>query len=248
MLLKRWTGVATVCLALGMPLGLGASAAMAGEPVVLELFTSQGCSSCPPADALMRDLRSDPNVIALTLPVDYWDYLGWKDTLASPANTQRQQAYARARGDRQVYTPQMVVNGVQHAVGSNLSAIKQAARSSRSKIGTSVPVSITGNDASIELDVGAAPSGSRAKKGTVWLVLYEDSEQVSIKRGENAGRKVTYYNVVKEMTPLGMWTGSAVHFALPRTDLKARGYEKCAVLLQAGNAGPIIGAAELKGL
>lgn len=223
-------------------------AAHAAGPAVLELFTSQGCSSCPPADALMRTLRSEPGIIALTLPVDYWDYLGWKDTLASPANSQRQRAYANARGDRQIYTPQVVVNGVAHAVGSDLASIRQAVRTSNSALGAKVPVSISVDERSVAFHVGDAPAGAKARKGTIWLVLYADAEQVSIKRGENSGRKVTYYNVVKEMTPVGMWDGSKAVFTLPRPELKARGYKKCAVLLQAGNAGPIIGAAELTGL
>lgn len=241
----RLAGTVLVLCAAGLT---SVPAAHAGSPAVLELFTSQGCSSCPPADALMRTLRSEPGIIALTLPVDYWDYLGWKDTLASPANTQRQRAYAKMRGDRQVYTPQMVINGVAHAVGSNLASIRQAVRTSSASIGARIPVSITSNDRSIDLHVGAAPAGAKASKGTIWLVLFDDTEQVTIQRGENAGRKITYYNVVKEMTPVGMWDGGKAEFSLPRPELKARGYKKCAVLLQAGNAGAIIGAAELTGL
>ena len=104
-------------------------AAQAGEPrAVLELFTSQGCSSCPAADRLLGDFASDPSLIPLSVPIDYWDYLGWKDTLASPADSARQRAYARVRGDRQVYTPQIVVNGAMHALGSDRAAIERAAR------------------------------------------------------------------------------------------------------------------------
>src|SRR5258705_11635190 len=111
--------------ALGMS-ALSASAVSAETRGVIELFTSQGCSSCPPADKLMGELIRDPSLVAFSLPVDYWDSLGWKDTLADPRNSERQRAYARQRGDRAVYTPQMVINGTAHVVGSDKAAIQQA--------------------------------------------------------------------------------------------------------------------------
>ena len=102
------------------------SAALAEPRAVIELFTSQGCSSCPPADKLAGELAQDPSLLVMSLPIDYWDYLGWKDTLASPGHTNRQRAYSKARGDREVYTPQVVVNGMAHVLGSDRSAIDSA--------------------------------------------------------------------------------------------------------------------------
>jgi hypothetical protein len=110
----------------------GATAGHAGEPrAVIELFTSQGCSSCPPADKLLGELARDPTLVAMTLPVDYWDYLGWKDTLALHGHTNRQRAYSQVRGDREVFTPQVIVNGVLHVLGSDKAAIERAIAQSR---------------------------------------------------------------------------------------------------------------------
>src|SRR5215467_1612925 len=119
-------------------------AASADPRAVVELFTSQGCSSCPPADKLLGELAKDPNVIALSLPIDYWDYLGWKDTLADKRFTARQKAYSHMRGDREVYTPQVVINGKVHAVGSDRAGIEEAIQQTTREIGVmSLPVSLT---------------------------------------------------------------------------------------------------------
>src|SRR5579871_4874003 len=132
---SRWSG------ALGLSLGVCAIIAIirpahADPRAVVELFTSQGCSSCPPADRLLGELAKDPSVVAMSLPIDYWDYLGWKDTLASPANSARQHAYARYRGDREIYTPQVVVNGKVHVPGGDEAAIEQAIAQTRHDRGT----------------------------------------------------------------------------------------------------------------
>src|SRR4051794_5128855 len=119
------------------------TAAAAETRAVVELFTSQGCSSCPAADKLLGELVQDPTIVAMSVPIDYWDYLGWKDTLASPAHTARQRAYAKIRGDRQVYTPQVVVNGTLHVLGSDKAAIERAiATSRRNPAPMSVPVTV----------------------------------------------------------------------------------------------------------
>lgn len=221
-------------------------AAGAEAPAVLELFTSQGCSSCPPADALLGELARRDGIIALTLPVDYWDYLGWKDTLASPANSERQRAYARVRGDRAVYTPQIVVNGLFHTTGHNDRAILAAVdRARRTLASEQVPLGVSFEGGSLHVRAGAAPAGTGHRDATLWLAFYSTAVTVEIGRGENAGRTVTYYNVAREMSPIGMWHGEPVDFELSKNDLKGRGYDGCAVLLQAGPAGPIIGAAML---
>lgn len=216
-------------------------------PAVIELFTSQGCSSCPPADAYLGELADEPGIVALSLPVDYWDYLGWKDTLASPANSERQRTYARSRGDRAIYTPQAVVGGVLHAAGNDAAALKAAVDEARARLrGNEVPLSVVSRDDKLVVMVGNAQADATLKSATLWMVLYSKEEEVTIRRGENAGRTIRYKNVVREMTPIGMWNGSVLSLHLPEQDVMSRGYDGCAVLLQAGPAGPILGAAVLQ--
>ena len=233
------------CLALPLAAGLAATALAAEVRSVVELFTSQGCSSCPPADKLLGELAGRPDVLAISFPVDYWDYLGWKDTLASPANTNRQKAYSIARGDRQVYTPQVVVNGTVHVVGSNGRQIEAALANS-----PPLPVPITmvaGTDATT-VTVGDAPSPGNAR-GTIWLAMYDDPVTVPIARGENTGRSVTYYNVVRKIRPIAMWKGKAMSVDLPKSEMDQTKVSHCAVILQTehdnGLPGPILGAATI---
>jgi hypothetical protein len=218
-----------------------AAGAEAAPRAVVELFTSQGCSSCPPADELLAKLARDPDVIALSLPVDYWDRLGWKDTLARHAFTERQMAYAGVRGDGQVYTPQAVVNGREHAVGSERSAIERAAAATAA--GLDVPLQIERGSDGIVISVGAAPGKPHAQ-GEVVLLPYVASREVAIGRGENARRKVTYTNVVGEIRVVAGWTGAAVRQSIPATALE--GYDGVVVLLQQGSTekpGAILAAA-----
>lgn len=211
---------------------------------VVELFTSQGCSSCPPADALLKRYAERTDIVALSLPVDYWDYLGWKDTLASPRNTQRQRAYARARGDGEVYTPQVVVNGVAHTVGSNASRIDHAlAESGAAFQARQVPVRVWHEGSALVVQAGEAPAGSDATEAIVWLAVVQKTVEVPVKRGENGGRTLTFYNVARELTPVGTWNGKSMAIRLARTALMRPETETCAVLLQKGEGGPIIGAA-----
>jgi hypothetical protein len=170
-------------------------AARAAEPrALLELFTSQGCSSCPPADKIIGELAADPSVIALSLPIDYWDYLGWKDTLASPVHSALQRAYARMRGDRQVYTPQIVVNGAMHVLGSDQAAIERTIALTDQKSGVmSVPVSLTVGDNGVNVKVESAEITHNA--GEVWLCPVAKAIAVAIGRGENRGHTIIYHNV-----------------------------------------------------
>ena len=217
------------------------------KKAVVELFTSQGCSSCPPADKLLGKLARRSDIIALTFPVDYWDYLGWKDTLASPAYGARQRAYAKARRDGEVYTPQVVIDGVTHAVGSRPSEIKQAIKRSRRKLKNArVPLKMRTEGDTLIITAGAAPQGARVKPATIWLALVKKSETVKIKRGENRGRTITYYQVVRDMTPIGHWTGKRVTIRLPKHHLQNRDADGCTVLLQQDTAGPVLAAAEMK--
>ncbi|MEQ8266003.1 MAG: DUF1223 domain-containing protein [Parvibaculum sp.] len=212
------------------------------RPVVVELFTSQGCSSCPKADAYLRELAAREDIIALSFNVDYWDYLGWKDTLASPAFTQRQRAYSRGLGLSGVYTPQMIVDGVVAGVGSHRDEIATAIAARAAKP-LAVDMSFADNGDSLTLDVGAGPAP--AKPATLWLVRYATEEKVEIRRGENRGREIAYAHAVRELTPIGMWNGAATRMTLPKSELLTRGYEGCVALLQAGDGGPILGAAQI---
>jgi len=229
------------CLALGAGAGVSlvAGSARAAEPidVVVELFSSQGCNSCPPADRLLGVLRDKPGVLALTFHVDYWDYLGWKDTLGGPDFSQRQYDYAKARGDMDVYTPQMVVNGAKQMVGSQRSEVFAVLEQSRTPKWP-VPVSIV--DRGKELVVEAAAGSGEA---TLWVMPILDHVSVKIEKGEMAGREETYTNVVRRLVPAAMWTGAATKVSLPKESLMTPDATGCVALLQKGKVGPILGAA-----
>jgi hypothetical protein len=209
---------------------------------VVELFTSQGCNSCPPADRLAAELARDPGNVLISLPVDYWDYLGWKDSFAKPVFTARQKAYARARGDMQVYTPQAVVDGVTHAVGSDSEAIDTAASAP-------LEVPVTGTIAGDQLRVDVAASSGNAKDAQVWLVPILSAASVAIGRGENAGATVTYTNIARDLRKLGDWKGEARKFDVSTADIRKLDADGAAILLQAndgGLPGPILGATIVK--
>ncbi|HEY8566105.1 MAG TPA: DUF1223 domain-containing protein [Beijerinckiaceae bacterium] len=209
---------------------------------VLELFTSQGCSSCPPADRLLTELAREPDVVALTFPVDYWDYLGWKDTLAHAAFTARQRAYAQGRGDRQVFTPQMVVNGKAQCVGSDRARVTGAI--AQGKLPVTVRVSEAGERIAVEIGAGTGA-------GEAWLLPVSRSREVAIGRGENRGRSATYANVVRGLVRLGGWHGAPARFEVPASAAQADGADSYVVLLQAateGRPGEILAAAKGPGL
>jgi len=223
----------------------------AGEPpkAVVELFTSQGCSSCPPADRVVYDLSKEPGIVALSFPVDYWDYLGWKDTLASPAFSARQRAYAEARGDRQVFTPQVIVNGKTSCVGSDRAQIGRAmTRAPAARQSLPVRIDLAEKGETLAIEVGRAePPAS----GEVWVLPVLKEREVAIGRGENRGRSVTYANVVRGMTRAGFWSGAQAHFEVPLTKARPADADSYVVILQAGEQekpGPILGAAKGPGL
>ncbi|MEM7192601.1 MAG: DUF1223 domain-containing protein [Pseudomonadota bacterium] len=221
-----------------------ASNGQSDSPVLLELFTSQGCSSCPPADALLDALRNKPGVITLSFSVDYWNYLGWHDTLSSPENSERQRDYAIARGDGKVYTPQVVVDGLRHVNGANEAAIEKAIRTAERQLkDLKVPVSMRAEGDSLVVDVDAAPKGSDMREATVWLAVAKDSETVEIKRGENRGETVTYSRPVRDLMPVGIWKGDAMSVRLPLKDLHSIGGDFLVAMLQVEGYGPILGVA-----
>lgn len=214
---------------------------------VIELFTSQGCSSCPPADALLKTLSERKDIIALTLPVDYWDYIGWKDTLASSRNTERQRAYADAFGSGPIYTPQVVVNGAAQALGSDANEIRAAIDATyMATASRRVPVNFWNYGNNVIIETGAAPPGSEVKDATIWMAVVEKSVSVSVKSGENAGKTLTYTNVVHELTPIGLWNGRPSTIRLAMASVMRPEIEALIVLIQEANAGPIIGAARLE--
>lgn len=199
---------------------------------VLELFTSQGCSSCPPADRILRQLSRDPSVLALSFPVDYWDYIGWKDTLAAPTYTARQKAYAMASGNGQVYTPEVIVNGLADAVGSDLQAIEQAERATAKRGVMSVPLSVVERGDKIDVSVGAAVASSPKAAG-VYLLAFASSRTVTVQRGENAGSTLTYANVVRAMTKIGDWSGAPINLQADLSQAHLNGADSYAVIVQA---------------
>jgi hypothetical protein len=211
---------------------------------VIELFTSQGCSSCPPADALLKTYAQDPSIIALSLPVDYWDYLGWKDTFASPRNSDRQRSYAKARGDGAIYTPQAVINGVAHANGSSRSEIESAIDETTKRSALQkVPIRFWQESNTMNIAVGAATAGQDVREATIWLGVVQTAGTVDIKKGENSGQSLVYTNVVRDITPIGLWKGQALKIQIPRGAVMLAETQKSVVLIQEGRSGPIVGAA-----
>lgn len=211
---------------------------------VVELFTSQGCSSCPPADKLLKTYVDRPDTIALTLPVDYWDYLGWKDTFSSPRNSQRQRDYALTRGDGAVYTPQAVINGRLHVIGSSAKEINKAIKALNLETPLSVPVAMVSEGGTLIIDIGAAQDGMPAGgDATIWLAVVQKEGRAEIRDGENSGRELTYYNLVRDMSAVGVWEGEAQQIRLSRKSVMWDGTERCVVLVQQGPGGPILGAA-----
>jgi len=237
---------AAICTASMTPLP-----ASAGEPrAVIELFTSQGCSSCPAADKVLGELSRDPTLVTLSLPVDYWDYLGWKDTLALHGHSDRERAYADTRGDREVYTPQVVVNGIVHVLGSDKAAIEQAITQTRqSAAPLMLPVTIAVADGKVSVTISAANGEQRSAE--VWLCPITGQAQVAIERGENRGHTLAYTNVVRRWVKLGDWSGKAETFSLPMAELAdaeflLRDIDRVAVIVQSGVAakpGLMLGAA-----
>jgi hypothetical protein len=209
---------------------------------VVELFTSQGCSSCPPADKVLSGLAKREDVIALGYHVDYWDYLGWKDTLGSPDNTERQQAYRRSLRSSSVYTPQAVINGATHVVGSDGAAIEGALNQP-----LAIELSIEKMQGSVKINVPKADIGGR--KVHAVMVRYGVDENVSVQRGENHGQTIKYANPVTGIQTLGMWHGEPATFELPDDAIFGSKGAGCAILLQSvgadGTPGEILGAAEI---
>ncbi len=215
----------------------------ANPKAVVELFTSQGCSSCPKADAMFSELGKQQDVIALAYHVDYWDYIGWPDTFGAKANSDRQRAYAESWGSSRIYTPQLIVNGSKGVVGSREKEVTGALAEAR----LTLPVALTVGGDMFEVTVGPQAGGAEAM---IWLVTFKDHSQVKIERGENAGETIDYTQIVIGKQMLGMWDAVAgTHLKLPLSELTAEGGNGAVILVQAdkdGLPGPILGAASLQ--
>ena len=235
--------MAALTLAFATPGGAGETGRAVG---VVELFTSQGCNSCPPADAVLAELGKRGDVVALGYHVDYWDYLGWNDTLATPENTARQRDYGRAFGSRSVYTPQAVINGRVHINGAKRAAVLEAlATLGSTGQGLEVEVSVVRKGNTVVIAAGDATG--IAAEAHVLIVYFSEAKAVDIKKGENGGRRIVYWNPVTGIHAAGLWHGKSVEFELPAAEIARKGKGGCAILLQSvtsdGAPGPILGAA-----
>ena len=224
-------------LAGAVALAAGLAPALA-DPVLVELFTSQGCSSCPPADQFLGELAQRKDIIALAYHVDYWDYIGWQDKFARPEHTARQKDYRDALGLHTIYTPQMVVDGRYDVVGSQRSEVESSIKSAAGQ--QKLPIAIT--ESSGKYRVTAPPLEiDQANPASLWLVIYQRRNETEVSRGENAGSTLVEYNIVRELRRLGDWTGNAIDLQL---DVNAADKNMgCAVILQVDGNGPILGVA-----
>jgi hypothetical protein len=230
--------------ALAVLAAVSAAPALAGDGknlTVVELFTSQGCSSCPPAEAFLGELARRDGLLALEMHVDYWDYIGWKDPFATPASTDRQRSYNKRLGRGYVYTPQIVVDGVTEAVGSDKRAVDRQIEAARAQPRPHIAIRVFTTGAgrlAIEL-----PAGDTGKLCDVILVGFDPEHMTKVLRGENSGKTLSNYNVVREMQRVGFWSGQPATIELPRLDPAAkRGW---AVIVQGERTGPVVGAVRI---
>lgn len=227
-----------VSAACGLWLGIAGAAVAENQPVVVELFTSQGCSSCPAADEFLMHLAQEPDVIALSLHVDYWDYIGWKDTFAKPQFTSRQKAYAKAANSRMIYTPQIIINGVEQVEGNDPEHVLAAVRA---RIGqdSGISLRLIRNGDTVQVKIESVKPLPRAAH--VHLLRYLPKAEVGIGRGENAGMQVTYTNIVTDWRLLGDWTGEQPLDLLA----PALGQEPVVVIVQDDGPGAVLAAARV---
>lgn len=213
--------------------------------IVVELFTSQGCNSCPPADDILADLAKQDNILALSYSVDYWNYMGWEDTLAQPDCTLRQKNYNRALGKSGVYTPQMIIQGKFAVIGSREKLIHETMVQAKAGQKTPPSLSFVAVGDNIQIEVGENRSEKRPQ-ATIWVIGYDYAKKVHIKSGELSGQVRTYHNVVQAIKKIGHWTGAEMKISLSPSDIEYGQYDDFAVLLQYSDAGPIIAAAKLR--
>jgi hypothetical protein len=214
---------------------LSAESASAGGPVVVELFTSQGCNSCPPADVYLGDLAKRRDVLALAFHVDYWDYIGWKDPFGDAAWTARQRHYARSLKTSQVYTPQMVVDGGDHAVGSDRRSVERLITEAAKRDRPVLEAKRTADGLSLRIE----GTGT----GEIWIVGYDPKHETKVPRGENAGSTLTEFNVVRGLRQVDAWKGGALARTIPVSELPPGA--AYAVLVQTADLGRVLAAATI---
>jgi len=245
-------GVKSGIVALLMALmgGYGQAAEIYTPKGVVELFTSQGCSSCPAADEFVTSIHRNKDVLALAWHVDYWDYLGWKDTFAKPDHADRQRRYSKSFGENQIYTPQAIINGRSHTVGYKGSQIKALLTDYDSqKKGLIVPINTVLKNNVLDI---AISHGDNMGKATLWMVYFSNQVGVKVARGENHGKNLTYSNIVRDIELIGMMEPEGLNMMLPISEISHKGYDSCALILQRttklGTPGPIIGAVVIRDL
>ena len=219
--------------------GISGPAHAQQTPVVVELFTSQGCVACPPADAYFAELAAQTDLIALALHVDYWDYLGWKDSFGSAAFTQRQKRYAKAAGARMIYTPQVIVGGLDRVEGTRPQEIRDSI-AAHAAMAPRVTLGVRWQGERLTIEAEADPP--LGKPAVVHLVRYDPEETVLIERGENAGQTITYHNIVTDWSAIGEWSGKAALML----SADAMGPEPLVVIVQEAGPGPILAAVRLE--
>ena len=232
--------IAGTTLALLLAGSVAADAVRLNPKAVVELFTSQGCSSCPPADALLTSLAEREDVVALAYHVDYWDYIGWEDTFGDKGFSDRQRGYAKSWGSSRIFTPQMVINGAEGVVGSKRDEVHDAVASAQLPL----VVSLTAYGDMLKLDV---PADAALEDASIWLIRYLDRADVAIEKGENAGKSMVYTQVVVDRQIVGMWeAGAGAQIKLPLDQFDPSTNGGIAILVQPernGLPGPILGAA-----
>jgi len=232
---------AAIALAAGLVFSPASGALAAGNKIVVELFTSQGCSSCPPADRLLGELAMRDDVLPLSFHVDYWDYLGWKDPFSSAEYTLRQRNYRSRFGLRYIYTPQMVVGGVREGVGSHRGKMLRTIEKVRSR--PQVAVTVDHPDKKTAL-VTIAEGKKPARDAVVWLFAYDRKHSTEIRRGENEGVSLTNTNVVRAIRRIGTWNGAKAEIKVPIYMLGIDQQDGCAIVVQEDGVGAILGAAD----
>jgi len=244
----RFIPISAAAAVFGLALLTGGSSTTLADkgPVVVELYTSQGCNSCPPADAYLGELAKRKDIIALSFHVTYWDYLGWKDRFAFKAATKRQRAYSRHFRRGYVYTPQMVIDGQSEVIGSRQFLVDRAiGKATRQADKITVTFKKT-DDGKLHAVLPTRKGSGTAERATIWMVLFDRRHTTDIRRGENGGKKLTYYNVVRKLTPLGTWDGEGKSVALPVQAAGPAGRrDGCVVIVQSNQTGRIIGAAAM---
>ena len=239
----RRTGLAGLAAAV-LALGVASAPASGGSPTVVELFTSQGCSSCPPADAYLGELARRDDLIALSFHVDYWDYIGWKDTFALPQSTVRQRRHGKFLAARYVYTPEMVIDGIVDVVGSRIEDVEKTIAEARRATRNVLPVALVASTRDrATIGIGA---GSGMSSADVWLIEFDAKRTVDVLHGENSGRRLTYHNVVRNIRKVGRWRGDAVEIPVDLAPMREAGRDGCVVIVQKEGGGPVFGAAQFR--